>query len=139
MQNELKKEKYSRHHGPHLFQKGHTLSKGKGRPPGSNDSGRIELTKMFLQRCKEDWPKLMDQIFEQAHKGNQRMLAMIVEFAMAKPTHITIEAEAPRQIETLDDADNMSTTELRAIMTQYVQSKRIEGLPIDQNGELLVG
>lgn len=108
-----------------FFKKGHQYSKGKGRPPGSVDSKRHLLTKLFLEYSEQYWPSICQTIFEEALKGNTKALLFVAEYSMVKPSqHIVCEATEPNEID-LDVLKNMSSDDLRALGAKIVHKHEV--------------
>lgn len=109
-----------------LFQPGHQLSKGKGRPPGSVDSKRHLLTKLFLEKAEAQWPLICDKLFEEAFNGNTKVLMFIAEYVMCKPSQVVIydnfESNIENNTETLK---NMSSEQLRQLASKALSEKHI--------------
>ncbi|MGC2161320.1 MAG: DUF5681 domain-containing protein [Silvibacterium sp.] len=74
---------------PWLFQKGQS-GNPNGKPKGTLVSKRTKLAHLFVDKAGEEWPALINTLFDMAKDKNIRAIALIFDYAVIKPvsTHV---------------------------------------------------
>ncbi len=83
-------------------------------------SKKLVLTRLFLNQSEEEWPTICDKLFEEAYKGNYKVLLFIAEYSMIKLSHLVITEPTVEKIESLEDVEKLSSVELKELAAKII-------------------